>query len=120
MAFESTAHSAFGLIGYWLRAHSGSRNNYIIVNYSFLFSLACIAVETNPGWLNQGLVLFAAQANWAHFLLSEQVVASLPYNIVTISGVKGLLKKKDSLDFRVAYTWEYATQGDSRISDNSP
>ena len=34
MASESIAHSAFGLMGYWLRAHSGSRNNCKI-------SLAC-------------------------------------------------------------------------------
>ena len=27
MSSESTANSAFGLMGYWLRAHSGSRNN---------------------------------------------------------------------------------------------
>ena len=26
MAFESKAHSVFGLMGYWLRAQSGSRN----------------------------------------------------------------------------------------------
>ena len=26
MAPESIAHSTFGLVGYWLRAHSGSRN----------------------------------------------------------------------------------------------
>ena len=26
MASDSIAHSAFGLMGYWLRAHSGSRN----------------------------------------------------------------------------------------------
>ena len=32
MASESTAHSAFGLMGYWLRTHSGSRNNYWIVD----------------------------------------------------------------------------------------
>ena len=30
MASESIAHSAFGLMGYWLRAHSGSRNNCLI------------------------------------------------------------------------------------------
>ena len=28
MASESIAHSAFGIMGYWLRAHSGSRNNF--------------------------------------------------------------------------------------------
>ena len=28
MASESIAHSAFGLMGYWLGAHSGSRNNW--------------------------------------------------------------------------------------------
>ena len=27
MASDSIAHSAFGLMGYWLRAHSGSMNN---------------------------------------------------------------------------------------------
>ena len=27
MASESLAHLAFGLMDYWLRAHSGSRNN---------------------------------------------------------------------------------------------
>ena len=27
MASESIAHEAEGLMGYWLRAHSGSRNN---------------------------------------------------------------------------------------------
>ena len=27
MGFESLAHSAFGLIGYWLRGHEGERNN---------------------------------------------------------------------------------------------
>ena len=27
IASESIAHSAFGLMGYWLVAHSGSRNN---------------------------------------------------------------------------------------------
>ena len=26
MASEAKAHSAIGLMGYWLRAHSGSRN----------------------------------------------------------------------------------------------
>ena len=30
MASESIAHSAFGLMGYWLRAHSGSRKLLII------------------------------------------------------------------------------------------
>ena len=28
MASESIAYSAFGLMGYWLRAHSGSGNNF--------------------------------------------------------------------------------------------
>ena len=32
MASESIAHSAFGLMGYWLRALSGSRNNCEILN----------------------------------------------------------------------------------------
>ena len=27
MGSESIAHSAFGLMGYWLRAHEGERNN---------------------------------------------------------------------------------------------
>ena len=27
MASESISHSVFGFMGYWLRAHSGSRNN---------------------------------------------------------------------------------------------
>ena len=35
MASESTDHLALGLMGYWLRAHSGSRNN--IVNYYNIF-----------------------------------------------------------------------------------
>ena len=30
MASESITHSAFALMGYWLRAHSGSRNNCLI------------------------------------------------------------------------------------------
>ena len=35
MASESKAHTAFGLMRYWIRAHSGSRNNcYIIKNTS--------------------------------------------------------------------------------------
>ena len=34
MASESIAYSAFSLLVYWLRAHSGSRNN-IIVKYSW-------------------------------------------------------------------------------------
>ena len=29
MASELIAHSAFGLMGYWLRAHLGSRNNIV-------------------------------------------------------------------------------------------
>ena len=29
MASESIAHSAFGLMGYRLRTHSGSRNKYV-------------------------------------------------------------------------------------------
>ena len=29
MGTESLAHSAFGLMGFWLRAHSGSRNNFL-------------------------------------------------------------------------------------------
>ena len=32
MASESIAHSAFGLMGYWLKAHSGWRNNCEIVS----------------------------------------------------------------------------------------
>ena len=28
MTSESIAHSTFGLMGYWLKAHSGSRNNW--------------------------------------------------------------------------------------------
>ena len=28
MASKSIAHSAFGVMGYWLRAHSGSRNKF--------------------------------------------------------------------------------------------
>ena len=35
MASESTDHSALGLMGYWLRAHLGLRNN--IVNYYNIF-----------------------------------------------------------------------------------
>ena len=35
MGSESIAHSTFGLMGYWLIAHLGSRNN-IIVKYSFV------------------------------------------------------------------------------------
>ena len=31
MASESTAHLAFGLMGYWLRAHEGSRNNCLLI-----------------------------------------------------------------------------------------
>ena len=27
MGYESIAHSAFGLMGYWLRAYEGERNN---------------------------------------------------------------------------------------------
>ena len=34
MASESTDHSALGLMGYWLRAHLGSRN---IVSYHNIF-----------------------------------------------------------------------------------
>ena len=46
MASESIAHSAIGLMGYWLRAHSGSRNN---CNY-FRESpeVGYIAFETAP------------------------------------------------------------------------
>ena len=31
MASESIAHTAFQLMGYWLRAHSGSKNNCLLV-----------------------------------------------------------------------------------------
>ena len=27
MGYESIAHEAFGLMGYWLRGHEGERNN---------------------------------------------------------------------------------------------
>ena len=30
MGFESIAHEAEGRMGYWLRGHEGSRNNYFI------------------------------------------------------------------------------------------
>ena len=28
MGSESIAHSAFGLMGYWLKGHEGERNNF--------------------------------------------------------------------------------------------
>ena len=31
MASDSIAHSAFYLMGYWLRTHSGSRNNKLLI-----------------------------------------------------------------------------------------
>ena len=31
MGSESIAHQAFGLMGYWLRAHLGSRNNKLLI-----------------------------------------------------------------------------------------
>ena len=34
MASESTAHSAFGVMGYWLTAHLGSRN-YLLISLDF-------------------------------------------------------------------------------------
>ena len=40
MASESRAHSAFGLMRYWLRAHSGSRN--IIVENNVNTDVTCL------------------------------------------------------------------------------
>ena len=31
MALESLAHLAFGLVEFWLRTHSGSRNKYLLL-----------------------------------------------------------------------------------------
>ena len=31
MASESIAHSSFGLMDFWLRTHSGSRNKYFLL-----------------------------------------------------------------------------------------
>ena len=49
IASESIVHSAFGLMGYWLIAHMGSRNN--IVNYSFLYLRVLINVIKISIWL---------------------------------------------------------------------
>ena len=45
MASESVAHSAFGLMGYWLRAHSGSRNN-------------CQIFILEPTFINKSMISF--------------------------------------------------------------
>ena len=60
MASESTAHSAFSLMGYWLRDHSGSRNNCLIslgcLQYDFI-NLARAVVFAVLRFGNQAMLL---------------------------------------------------------------
>ena len=41
MASESIAHSAFSLMSYWLRAHSGLRNNCWLGTHGTRYKLSC-------------------------------------------------------------------------------
>ena len=50
MASEAIAHSAFSLMGYWLRAHLGWRNNYCLIDSTLLqtesYSILYLAFRT--------------------------------------------------------------------------
>ena len=49
MASESTAHSAFGLMGYWLTAYLGSKSNCEIL-YQLNISLPITLSQQLPYW----------------------------------------------------------------------
>ena len=50
MASELIARSAFGLMGYWPRAHSGARNN---VNYARYAVVLCGLLTQSPFGLEE-------------------------------------------------------------------
>ena len=47
MGSESIAHSAFGLMGYWIIAHLGSRNNCQISSFAYKFPAEDVSVSSN-------------------------------------------------------------------------
>ena len=79
MASESIAHSAFGLMGYWLKAHSGSRNNCLI-DYpigSAKFGQWLLIIKNSQGDQKQQNTLNELNFDWFLIIVFKVLVQHL-------------------------------------------